>query len=450
LDADNGERLWSHTFGFPINTLEVQDANYPNINSESPTGILSSPVIDLKTNIMYFVHGNETKSGSTSTYAFYLEAIDIRTGTKLNGSPVTIAGSYSTADLTSPLEFVARVQNQRAGLALANGNVYIAFASHNDEGAYHGWVFAYSANTLKQTAVYSDTTTGTQGGIWMAGSAPSVDSAGNIYISTGNGSFGATPRGLVQTGNSFIKLSPILGLLEYFTPSNSAGMNSIDEDLGSSGLLLIPDPNNASVTKYVLGGDKGGVLYMASANDLGGFNSSKDNVAQEFQAVFGSGTSHIHGTPIYFNAPATGPTIYVWGENDTLREFRFDATTGLINTTPFATSAMTAPVTHANGAMPGGFLCITASGTSNRILWASTPYSGNAAEANVQGVLYAFNPVTLKVLWSDKTVDSRDEIGMFAKDVPPVVVNGKLYMANFGKLGTTGAAGQLVVYGLLQ
>jgi hypothetical protein len=391
----------------------------------------------------------ETTTGSTTSYSFCLEAIDVRTGAKLSGSPATVTGSYQTADLSAPLQFNAKVENQRPSLALANGNVYIAFSSHNDSGDYHGWIFAYSASTLERVAAFADTTIGSGGGIWMAGSGPSVDSDGNIYVSTGNGSFGATPNGLEQTGNSFVKLSKNLELLDYFTPYNSAAMNANDQDLGASGLLLIPDPNNAATTKYVLGGGKGGMLYFTSATDMGGYDSKKDNVSQEFQAVYGSGTSHIHGTPIYFNAPATGPTVYVWGENDTLREFRFDSTSGAMITTPYATSAMTAPVTHATGAMPGGFLCLTASGTSNRVLWASTPYNGSAEQANVQGVLYAFNPVTLKVLWSDKTDDARDEIGMFAKDVPPVVVNGKLYMVNFGKLGTTGAAGQLVVYGLL-
>jgi outer membrane protein assembly factor BamB len=449
LDADEGKVLWSERFGVPIVTSSVQEANHPNINNDSPTGILSTPVIDPYTDTMYFVHGRESTSDGTSVPAFSLEAIDIRTGAKLSGSPVNVTGSYQTADMNAPLYFNAKVQNQRPSLALANGNVYIAFSSHNDMGDYHGWVFAYSASTLDRVATFVDTTIGSAGGIWMAGSGPSVDSEGNIYISSGNGSFGVTPNGLEQTGNSFIKLSKNLELLDYFTPHNSAAMNAIDEDLGASGLLLIPDPNNAAATKYVLGGGKGGMLYLASTTDMGKFNSKKDDIAQEFQAVYGSGTSHVHGTPIYFNAPATGPTVYVWGENDTLREFRFDSATGLLITTPYATSAMTAPVTHANGAMPGGFLCLSANGTSDRILWASTPYNGSAEEANVQGVVYAINPVTLKVLWSDKTDDTRDEIGMFAKDVPPVVANGKLYMINFGKLGTTGAAGQLVVYGLL-
>ena len=302
---------------------------------------------------------------------------------------------------------------------------------------------AYSTSTLAQTAVYSDTTNGTQGGIWNAGQAPAIDAAGNLYISTGNGSFGPTPNNLVQTGNSFIKLSPTLQLLDYFTPYNSAVMNAGDMDLGSSGLMLIPNTN------YVLGGGKQGVLYLVDTTAMGEFNASSDNVRQEFQAVYGVGTGHIHGGTVYFDSDVNGPTTYVWGENDVLRGFLFNTTTGLLTTTPFATSTMTAPATNNDGAMPGGFLSISANGTSNGIVWASTPYNGNAAYHHVQGVLYAFNADTLKLLWSDKTNDARDEIGMFAKYVPPVVANGKVYVPNFGPVGNTDGSGNLVAYGLL-
>ena len=137
------------------------------------------------------------------------------------------------------------------------------------------------------------------------------------------------------------------------------------------------------------------------------------------------------------------------GENDVLRGFQFNTTTGLLTTTPFAKSAMTAPATNNDGAMPGGFLAVSANGNSNGILWASTPYNGDAVHQSVQGVLYAFNADTLSLLWTDKTNDSRDEIGMFAKYVPPVVANGKVYVPNFGPVGNTDGTGNLVVYGLV-
>ena len=117
-----------------------------------------------------------------------------------------------------------------------------------------------------------------------------------------------------------------------------------------SGLLLIPNTN------YVLGGGRQGVLYLVDTTAMGGFNASSDNVRQEFQAVYGVGTSHIHGGPVYFDSDANGPSTYVWRENDVLRGFAFNTTTGLLTTTPFAKSTMTAPATNNDGAMPGGFL----------------------------------------------------------------------------------------------
>jgi Legume lectin domain/PQQ enzyme repeat len=451
IDADTGQELWSRTYGPPINSNAVQSA--PNIAYQAGVGILSTPVIDLSTGLMYLVDGEQhTGSEGSPTYMFYLRAVNILTGVEpLAGT--AIRPTYQTADLSSPMTFDPGVQNQRPSLALANGNVYVAFASHNDNGQYHGWVVAYSASTLAQTAAYSDTTIDTKGGIWMAGSAPAIDSAGYVFISTGNGNFGATPNNLIETGNSFIRLSPELVLKDYFTPTNSATLNASDQDLGSSGLLLVPDPadTTGTTTKFVVGGGKQGLLYVTNPGNLGKFNSSQDNVLQEFQAIYGYGTSHIHGTPPYFNSAANGPTLYVWGENDYLRGYNFNGSGGLLNTTPFATSTMTAPTAHISGAMPGGFLSISANGGTNGILWASTPYLANANSAVVQGVLYAFDADTLQLLWSDKQNDSRDEVGLFAKYVPPVVANGKMYVPTFGPLanGTTANVGQLVVYGLL-
>jgi hypothetical protein len=134
--------------------------------------------------------------------------------------------------------------------------------------------------------------------------APPIDSAGNLYFSIGNGSSGVTPNNLVQTGQSFIKLSPTLQLLDYFTPSKAATLCG-DMDLGSAGLLMLPN------TSDVPGEGKQGVLYLVNTTDMGEFNASSDNVIQEFQAIYGQGTSHIHGAPVYFNIDLNGPTTYV-------------------------------------------------------------------------------------------------------------------------------------------
>jgi Bacterial Ig-like domain (group 3)/MBG domain (YGX type)/PQQ enzyme repeat len=439
IDATSGTVLWSQNYGTPIYPPDVETDQ--NVSWSTRIGILSTPVIDPATNYMYFVEGIEPLG--TTNVSYQLNAIDITTGEPVHGSPVTISGSYQTADLTAPITFNATIENQRPALGLANGNVYIAFSSHEDQNAYHGWVFAYSISTLAQTGVYSDTTIGTLGGIWQAGQGPAIDANGNVYYSTGNGSFGLTPNDLPQTGNSFIKLSPNLALEDYFTPSDSAANNSYDWDLGAGGLMLLPNTN------YAVGGGKPGILFMADTTNMGKFNASTDQVHQEFQAVYGNGTQHIHGGPVYFDSTVNGPSIFLWGENDKLRAFQYNASTGYLNTTPFATGTMTAPAYNANGAMPGGFLSISADGSSNGILWASTPYNADALKNLVPGVLYAFDADTLQLLWTDKTNDARDEVGTFAKYVPPVVANGKMYVPNFGALGTTDGSGNLLCYGLL-
>jgi hypothetical protein len=448
IDADNGTIYWTQNFGYPIIAEDVQNDN--NISWYTGIGIIGTPVIDPDTNILYVVNAHQPQDGQQS-YSYYLNALEIATGNPVNGSPKQISASYSTPDLTTPEVFQAKTQNQRCGLTLANGNIYMCFGSHQDIMPYTGWMLAYNKSTLNQVAVYAVTTIGSEGGIWMAGQAPVVDSAGNLYVSTGNGSSGTTPNGLYQAGESIIKLSPNLELLDYFTPYNAASLSAGDMDLASAGVIMVPNTN------YVLGGGKQGVLYLLNTSNMGHFNASHDNVHQEFQAIFGQGTSHIHGTASYFDSDAHGPTLYIWGENDVLRSFSYNSTTGTINTTPWATSTMTAPVTNNDGAMPGGFTSISANGNSNGILWASTPYNGNAAgnsnpsfagDGLVQGVLYAFNADTLQLLWSDKQNDGRDEIGLFGKFTPPMVANGKMYVPNFGPVGTTNGTGSLVVYGL--
>ena len=146
---------------------------------------------------MYFVSGYQSANGAPKN-ADHLNAIEIATGLPVHGSPVNITATYSTADLTSPFVFNAKMQNPRPGLALANGNVYIAFGSAEDQPPYQGCVLAYRTSTLAQTAVYADATTGGDGGIWNAGQAPAVDGAGNIYIATGNGSFGRRRRSVAD------------------------------------------------------------------------------------------------------------------------------------------------------------------------------------------------------------------------------------------------------------
>ena len=88
----------------------------------------------------------------------------------------------------------------------------------------------------------------------MGGAAPIVDSGGNIWVATGNGSntSGSSP----DYSDSVIELSSTLQPLQFFAPSTWATDNASDFDLGSSSPALLPDglvfQVGKSQTAYVL------------------------------------------------------------------------------------------------------------------------------------------------------------------------------------------------------
>jgi hypothetical protein len=212
-----------------------------DINPE--LGITGTPVIDPTTNILYVV--SKSVSG-TRQFFQRLHALDLTNGNeKLNGNkPVVISATVAgTGDgsLNGQLAFDPQNQNQRAGLALVNGTVYIAWGSHEDKTPYHGWMMAYDAASLAFIAAFNTTPNGGLGGIWMAGAAPAMDSSGNCFLATGNGTF----NGLDEYGDTIVKLGPPSGgafsVLDFFTPTIQATLSSYDLDLGSGGVLLLPD-----------------------------------------------------------------------------------------------------------------------------------------------------------------------------------------------------------------
>lgn len=432
FDADDPAQntpLWQVSFldpahgVVPVSHADVGGAcgDYEDISGN--IGILSTPVIDEASKTIYVVAKTKDNGGNQ---AYRLHALDITTGVERAGSPVAISASAPGTGGGSKggtITFDPVSANQRCALTLANGLVYIAFASYCDTGPYHGWVLAYDAATLAQKAVYNDTPNGEEGGIWMSGQGPSADDDGNVYLISGNGDFDGNMPGGKNFGLSFLKLSPTLSVLDWFTPYNFAALNAGDLDLGSSGALLVPGTN------LVVGGGKNGFVYVLDKANLGHWNAQSDaQIVQSFQAT----TAHVHGSVITWNIPGS-QQIYVWGEDGYLESYRLQ--NGKFQ--PVGQSVMPAP-----DGMPGGMLSLSGNGVTpgTGIVWATHPLSGNANQAVRPGILQAFDASDVThLLWDTQQNPARDDFGDFAKFCPPTVADGKVFLATF--------SGQLVVYG---
>src|SRR6202043_2739196 len=184
-----------------------------------------------------------------------------------------------------PTTFDPLQYEERAALLVSRGVIYTSWTSHCDVGPYSGWIIAYSQGTLARTAVLNvaPNSGGAGPAIWMSGGGPAADFAGNVYLLTANGVFETAldsngfPN-LGDYGNSFLKLSTAGGALtvaDYFTLYNEVSESNADQDLGSGGILLLPDltDSGGAVRHLAVGAGKGGNLYVVSRDSLGKFSS---------------------------------------------------------------------------------------------------------------------------------------------------------------------------------
>ena len=300
----------------------------------SPTmGITSTPVIDLTTNTMYVV----AFSLEGTQLVNRLHAIDITTGNEKSPGPKVIDATVSgTGDGSSngQLTFSKLGQGQfiRPALLLSNGTIYIASGSLCEGiSPYHGWLFAYTASTFSQQAALVLTPNGGGGGIWMSGEGLAADASGNVFLATGNGTFDTTNVPPTELGDTILKMaSSNLGILDYFTPYNQLNLDLSDGDLGSGGVLLLPDqPGN--YPHLLIGGGKEGTIYLVNRDQMTKLNqhycssgcNSDPQIVQELQGVLGG----MWASPAYWNG-----NVYFWGQGDVLEAYSL--TNGLLSSQP--------------------------------------------------------------------------------------------------------------------
>ncbi|WP_049716198.1 hypothetical protein [Streptomyces caatingaensis] len=438
FDADDpaaSAPLWHASLGpsAPLPDPAIGPRGYRDIAVE--VGIVGTPVVDRERGVLYAVAFTKESDGHHHT----LHALDVRTGREVLGGPVRIAATVrggGDGSVDGRITFTSNRQLQRAALTLANGRVYTAFASYGDQGPYHGWVFGHDAGTLRRTGVFVTTPGTGLGGVWQAGQGLAVDDEGDLYCVTGNGGFRADGS---ELGDCVVRLRPDLTVADWFSPFDNAALDAADADLGSAGPLLVPG------TRLLLCGGKAGKFYLLDTRALGHFHPGSDSqIVQSFQVAGPDGLRHhIHGGAVHWS-PRGGSWVYVWPENAFLRAYRFAG--GRLVTAPVSTSTTVDPTGVPGGSpgMPGGFLSVSAHGCdpATGLLWACHPYAKDANQAVVEGVVRVYRADDLtRELWNSRMVADRDDVGLFAKFVPPTVTNGKVYVATF--------SGALRVYGLL-
>jgi hypothetical protein len=422
FDADdnngaNAAPLWQASFINPAKGfIAVPASDYLRCPAIVPEiGITSTPVIDPASGTLYVEAMTKEGNESSASYVHRLHAVDVASGKERPGSPVKIEATVRGKG-GEPVVFNAKTQKQRPGLLLLNGVVYTAWSSQCERLApYHGWVLGYDAATLKQVAVFNSTPNGAEGSFWESGVAPAADEK-NIFVVTGNGSFDRADGG-PDLGQSYIKLSlgQSLSVKDYFTPFNVTRLNRHDIDLGSSGLILLPDEVGSQTHPHLLlGSGKEGRIYLLDSDHMGGFDPVSDHQIE--QSVVGAVNS-IFGKPAYYNQ-----SVYFCGSPDKLK--RFTLARGRIEEKPASESSVTFEY-------PGCVPTISANTSRDGIVWM----------IESESILHAYDALDLaRELYNSSQNAARDALGEYVKFSVPIIANGKVY---------AGTQNSLAVYGLL-
>jgi hypothetical protein len=436
-DSDSGKPYWHKNYTAsgmrpPANTDMTGACGGQYQDFSGNMGIVGTPVIDSAAQTMYFV-ARSTHSGTT--FVQYLHAISIIDGSERSGSPVQITATYpgnGDGSVNNIVSFDPQRNNQRQGLTLVNGVVYVTFSSHCDWGPYHGWILGYNASTLQQQIVYNDTPNGANGGIWESGTGMASDAQGNLYVVIGNGTVGANgdPTVLTNRGESAMKLAPSgssLTISSYFTPHNYETLEANDLDYGTMGSFLIPNSD------YYFTSCKDGNIYVLNKNNMGGYTAGSNQVQQ---IITLSSNSNMHCQPAYGKG-STYEFVYIWPENDRLRAFPFDRGSNTFNIANEVISSAAGP-----GGQNGAMISVSSNGTTpgTGIVWTAYAASGDAEHTVSPGILRAFDASDItKELWNNNAT-SADYAGTYAKFASPTIANGHVYLATFSN--------KVVVYGI--
>jgi hypothetical protein len=428
FDADTGAVYWQRSL--------LKNAETPsdprNCGQVAPEiGVTATPVIDLQAGPNGTIYLVAMSKDSNSNYFQRLHALDITTGDEQFGGPVTVQATYpgfGENSTNGTVIFDPKQYKERPGLLLDNGVVYTSWSSHCDIQPYTGWLIGYDKLSLRQTGVFNFAPNGGEASIWASGAGPAADGVGFLFFSVANGTFDTTlnSNGFPQYGdfgNAFVRMSTFNRHLtpdSYWTMYNTTAESSVDEDLGSGGIMLIPTvTDNAGQPHYLaVGAGKDTNIYVTDRTNLGGFNpNDNSNIYEELPLALGGAE---FGISAWFNGQ-----VYFGAVNDAVKAFSMS--NARLSSVPVSQTAQIF-------GYPGTTPSISANGATSGILW--------AVENSAPAVLHAFDAMNLatEIYNSNMAPNGRDNFGPGNKFITPTIANGKVFV------GTTNS---VAVFGLL-
>lgn len=444
IDADTDSKLLKVNLG--------QAVPWPlGCGNNGPTvGINGTPAIDLLTSTLYVIAYIQDPAHSNQP-EYYVHALDLRTLTD-KIAPRLVTASHNLSNNT-PFSFQAAYQRQRPGLLLENGNLYAGFGSFCDFGGANsrGWVLGWQAGTL--TPLPANDLNNSQindnmylSSVWESGFGL-VGADGNLFFTTGNSDYSGTKydgctniqESVVRLAGSLVRNCPVPPPdPSLFTPSNVAWLDQTDMDVGSAGVMALPD-QSGSVPKLLVANGKDGSMFLLNRNNMGGFTPTNAGALGGVQSI-GQGC-WCGPTYFYDGSPHVVSSGGNWGPG-------YSYATPLLRLWNLQTSPSPALVQAASYTLAdtdedtGFFTTVSSHGNANAIIWAVTRPLHNSGNTNVW--LHAFKGTasgnTLQPLFTGILAGSWPNQGGNA-NIVPVVANGKVYVASYRELDIFGLKG---------
>ena len=257
IDAGSGREIWVRSLGRPVPLSALPCGNI------DPLGITGTPVIDEATQAIYA----DAMVADPAGPHHRVFALSLKDGSLLPNWPVDVAEALAAHGE----RFNARDQNQRGGLALLDGRVYVPYGGHyGDCGEYRGWVVGIRLRNPRDVVAWS--TRGLGGGIWAPGGIAS--DGRSLFVATGN-TMGVETW---SDGEAVIRLTPDLRRRDrpedFFAPADWRTLDARDADLGGTNPLPLSVPSASGTAALVLALGKDARAYLLDRKRLGGIGGS--------------------------------------------------------------------------------------------------------------------------------------------------------------------------------